>query len=112
MRIRNATGTMRMRTRAEGAGPPEHQETGEPGVDFQAGRDRWTTLRASLLDAGRRSLARSQAARRWKLPRRQARPVCSRERGSGTRNTGKEWCFVAKGMGMTPRLQYNFNSMA
>ncbi len=40
------------------------------------------------------------------------RQVCGRERGSGTRSMVKERCFVAKAMGTTRRLQYNFNSTA
>ena len=41
-----------------------------------------------------------------------ARPACARDRACATRNTAKEPSFVAKAMGMTRRLQYNFNSTA
>src|ERR1700730_17061209 len=84
------------------------------GLVLAGARDqaRWTILRTSLLLAGRRGvLRRSLGGQSWWSRSLRGRRVCARERGFGTRSMAKELSFVAKGTGMTPRLQYNFNSM-
>ena len=80
------------------------------GWGRRAEASRSTTSRAFLPgEAAHRAALRGPS---WTFPRLRARPGWARGRACAIRNMAREWCFSAKAMGTTPRLQYNFNSTA